>query len=62
MSLLTIRVFADQQAASDARHELEVAGFTVEGPTRHDPVAWDATQAGGQADGIAGGWVVIARQ
>jgi hypothetical protein len=59
---MTIRVFSDQQKADEAKTELEVSGHTVEGPTQHAPVVWDASQAGGGGDGVASGWVVVARK
>lgn len=60
MSLLTVRVFSSQQAAEQAKSELEVAGFTVTGPKQAAPVAWDASQAGGGTDSVAQGWVIVA--
>lgn len=62
MALMTIRVFSDQQKATEAKNELEVSGHTVEGPAQHSPVIWDATQAGAGSDSVATGWVVIARK
>lgn len=61
MSGLKVVVCATQQEAETEKQTLILNGFQVRNgdPTKYDDCVWDATVAGGSAEGRSNVWVVI---